>query len=63
MIIQGGGHQGSVWRAALGPMLTWMSPQLAAQAAAADAAAAAAARAAAQRGAHPTGSATAPPKK
>jgi len=60
MIVQGGGHQGSVWRASLGPMLTWMTPQLAAQAAAADAAAAVAARAAAQRMAHPTKSATAP---
>jgi enterochelin esterase-like enzyme len=50
LIVQGGGHQGSVWRAALGPMLTWMTPQLAAQAAEADAAAAAAA---AQRKAHP----------
>jgi enterochelin esterase-like enzyme len=50
VIVQGGGHQGSVWRAALGPMLTWMTPQLAAQAAEADAAAAAAA---AQRKAHP----------
>jgi enterochelin esterase-like enzyme len=59
VIIQGG-HQGSVWRAALGPMLTWMSPQLAAQAAAADAAAAAAARAAAQRKAHLAKPATAP---
>jgi len=57
MIVQSGGHQGSVWRAALGPMLTWMTPQLAAQAAAADAAAA---RAAAQRMAHPTKSATVP---
>jgi S-formylglutathione hydrolase FrmB len=65
VIIQGGGHQASVWRAALGPMLTWMSPQLAARAAAADAAAAA--RAAAQRKARPTKPATAPssapPKK
>jgi enterochelin esterase-like enzyme len=26
-----GGHTGSVWRAALGPMLTWMTPQLAEQ--------------------------------
>ena len=60
LIVQGGGHQGSVWRASLGPMLTWMTPQLAAQAAAADAVAAAAARAAAQRMAHPTKSATAP---
>jgi enterochelin esterase-like enzyme len=50
-IVQGGGHQGSVWRAALGSMLNWMTPQLAQQAARADAAAAkaAAARAAAER--------------
>jgi enterochelin esterase-like enzyme len=40
MMVQGGGHQGSVWRAALGPMLSWMTPQLAQQAARADAAAA-----------------------
>jgi enterochelin esterase-like enzyme len=53
VIIQGGGHQGSVWRAALAPMLGWMTPQLAEQAALADAAAAAAAaKAAAQRKAH-----------
>jgi enterochelin esterase-like enzyme len=57
VIIPGGGHQGSVWRAALGPMLTWMTPQLAAQAGKADAAAAraaaqAAAKAAAERTAH-----------
>jgi enterochelin esterase-like enzyme len=43
-----GGHQGSVWRAALVPMLNWMTPQLAANAARADAAA----RAAAARKAH-----------
>jgi enterochelin esterase-like enzyme len=54
LIIPGGGHQASVWRAALGPLLSWMTPQLAEQAAKADAAAAqaaarAAARAAAQR--------------
>ncbi len=55
VIIPGGGHQGSVWRAALGPMLSWMTPQLAEQAAKADAAAArAAARAAAERKAHAT---------
>jgi enterochelin esterase-like enzyme len=55
LIVPGGGHQGSVWRAALGPMLSWMTPQLAEQAAKADAAAAlAAARAAAQRRAHGT---------
>jgi len=63
VIIPGGGHQGSVWRAALGPMLTWMTPQLAENAAKADFAAAAearaavaekaAAKAAAERRAHP----------
>jgi hypothetical protein len=56
MIVPGGGHQGSVWRAALGPMLAWMTPQLGVQATKADAAAAAAAaaaRAAAQRKTHP----------
>jgi enterochelin esterase-like enzyme len=59
--IPGGGHQGSVWRSALGPMLSWMTPQLAANAAAADALAirtaaakAAAAKAAAARKAHAT---------
>jgi hypothetical protein len=52
VIVPGGGHQGSVWRAALDPMLRWMTPQLAQQAAKADAAAAAAARAAAARKAH-----------
>jgi S-formylglutathione hydrolase FrmB len=46
MLVSGGGHQGSVWRSALGPMLTWMTPQLAQQAARADAVAAAAAAAA-----------------
>jgi enterochelin esterase-like enzyme len=50
-IVPAAGHQASVWRAALGPMLTWMTPQLAAQAVKADAAAAAA-KAAAQRKAH-----------
>jgi enterochelin esterase-like enzyme len=35
-----GGHQGSVWRAALAPMLRWMTPQLAAKAVKADAEAA-----------------------
>jgi enterochelin esterase-like enzyme len=59
--IPDGGHQGSVWRAALGPMLSWMTPQLAANAAQADALAAraaaakaAAAKAAAARKAHVT---------
>jgi enterochelin esterase-like enzyme len=53
VIIPGGGHQGSVWRAALGPMFNWMTPLLAEQAASADAAAArAAARSAAARKAH-----------
>ena len=28
-VIVSGGHQGSVWRAALPPMLAWMTPQLA----------------------------------
>jgi enterochelin esterase-like enzyme len=68
VIIKSGGHQGSVWRAALGPMLSWMTPQLAQQAAKADAAAAraAAARAAAERKAHeakPRPSHTPVPKK
>ena len=73
VIIPGGGHQGSVWRAALGPMLTRMTPQLAAQAekadvAAARAAARAAAKAAAERKAHaarsrPTSSRVGPGKK
>jgi enterochelin esterase-like enzyme len=67
-IVPGGGHQASVWRAALGPMLTWMTPQLSAQAAKADAAAAAAAKAAAaarSKAAHPKPSPTHPaaPKK
>jgi enterochelin esterase-like enzyme len=57
MVVPGGGHTGSVWRAALGPMLAWMTPQLAAQAARADAAAAAAA----QRQANPLKSAAVPP--
>jgi enterochelin esterase-like enzyme len=52
VVIPGGGHQANVWREALGPMLSWMTPQLAAQAAKADAAEAAAARAAAYRKAH-----------
>jgi enterochelin esterase-like enzyme len=28
-LVPGGGHQGSVWRTALVPMLKWMTPQLA----------------------------------
>ena len=60
MVVPDGGHQGSVWRAALGPMLAWMTPQLAAQAARADAAAAAAA-AAAQRAAHQVKPPSTPP--
>jgi enterochelin esterase-like enzyme len=58
VIIPGGGHQGSVWRAALVPMLSWMTPQLAATADKADlnaaraAGRAAAAKAAAGRKAH-----------
>jgi enterochelin esterase-like enzyme len=54
MVVPGGGHQASVWRAALGPMLSWMAPRLAQVAKQADAAAAArtVARAAAARKAH-----------
>ena len=64
LVVPGGGHQGDVWRAALGPMLTWMTPQLAATAVAADAAAAAAAaRAAAQNRAHTTKPSLPPHKK
>ena len=32
VIIKGGGHQAAVWRAALPPLLRWMTPQLAAAA-------------------------------
>jgi hypothetical protein len=32
LIIKGGGHQAAVWRAALPPLLRWMTPQLAAAA-------------------------------
>jgi enterochelin esterase-like enzyme len=46
-----GGHQGDVWRAALGPMLAWMTPQLAQSARSGTAEAAAS----------PTAQATAPP--
>jgi enterochelin esterase-like enzyme len=28
MVVPGGGHSASVWRAALGPMLEWMTPKL-----------------------------------
>jgi len=69
MTVQGGGHQGSVWRAALGPMLSWMTPQLAQQAAKADAAAAKAAAAVAAGKAHhakprpPPHAATVPKKR
>jgi enterochelin esterase-like enzyme len=69
-IVPGAGHQATVWRAALSPMLAWMTPQLATQAAKADAAAAAiaaakaaAAKAAAQRKAHPKPTPPAPKKK
>jgi pimeloyl-ACP methyl ester carboxylesterase len=61
LVVPDGGHQGSVWRAALGPMLTWMTPQLSAAATRADAEAAAAARAAAERKAHPAKPPTAVP--
>src|SRR5262249_58468771 len=32
VIIKGGGHQAAVWRAALPPLLKWMTPQLTAMA-------------------------------
>jgi len=57
-VVPGGGHQASVWRAALGPMLGWMTPHLEGEALQADAIAAktaakaAAARTAAARKAH-----------
>ncbi len=53
IVVPGGGHQASVWRAALGPMLSWMTRPLASAAKQADATAArtAAARAAATRAA------------
>jgi hypothetical protein len=38
--VPGGGHSANVWRAALGPMLGWMTPHLAGEAAQADATAA-----------------------
>jgi enterochelin esterase-like enzyme len=44
-----GGHTGAVWRAAIAPMLNWMTPQLQQQAALNDAAAAAKARQQAQQ--------------
>jgi hypothetical protein len=58
IMVPGGGHQASVWRAALGPMLGWMTRPLASAAKQADAATAKAAtartvaRAAAARKAH-----------
>ena len=56
MMVPGGGHQASVWRAALGPMLSWMTRPLASAAKQADATAATtartSARAAAARKAH-----------
>jgi enterochelin esterase-like enzyme len=59
VMVPGGGHQASVWRAALGPMLSWMTRPLASAAKQADATAggtaaarAAGARAAAARKAH-----------
>jgi hypothetical protein len=53
MVVPGGGHQASVWRAALGPMLSWMTRPLASAAKQADATAArtAATRAAGARAA------------
>ena len=56
IVVPGGGHQASVWRAALGPMLSWMTRPLEGAAKQADAAAATtartSARAAAARKAH-----------
>ena len=56
IVVPGGGHQASVWRAALGPMLSWMTWPLEQAAKQADAAAATtartSARAAAARKAH-----------
>ena len=54
IVVPGGGHQASVWRAALGPMLSWMTRPLsqAAKQAAAATAKAATARAVAARKAH-----------
>ncbi|HEY2691589.1 MAG TPA: hypothetical protein VGJ50_24355 [Streptosporangiaceae bacterium] len=57
-VMPGGGHSANVWRAALGPMLGWMTPHLVGEAAQADATAArtaakaAVARTAAARKAH-----------
>jgi S-formylglutathione hydrolase FrmB len=69
MVVPGGGHQACVWRAALGPMLSWMTRPLsqAAKQAAAATAKAATARAVAARKAHhgkprPPHAATAPRK-
>jgi hypothetical protein len=45
IVVPGGGHQASVWRAALGPMLSWMTRPLAQAAKQADAATAKAATA------------------
>jgi enterochelin esterase-like enzyme len=53
MVVPGGGHEAGVWRAALGPMLSWMTPQLATQAVRENAAAAAAAGTAAKGKASP----------
>ncbi len=55
-LVPNGGHDATVWRGALRPMFSWMTPQLTVQAQRADAAAAARARAeakAAQAKAHP----------
>jgi hypothetical protein len=75
VVVPGGGHQASVWRAALGPMLSWMTRPLASAAKQADATAArtvpgraTAARAAAARKAYhgrprPPHAATLPKKR
>jgi enterochelin esterase-like enzyme len=59
MIVVPGGHTGQVWRAALGPMLSWMTPQLAKQAQIDDATAKAAKKVHAKPSVHATPKATA----
>jgi enterochelin esterase-like enzyme len=60
-LIVPGGHQGSVWRAALGPMLAWMTPQLAVDAKTGTAQPAA--QATASAAAVPASASFVPPKK
>jgi enterochelin esterase-like enzyme len=60
MVVPGGGHQASVWRAALGPMLRWMTPQLAGVVKQADAAAVRKAHDGKPRRPHPATASTKP---